>query len=173
MEQNQPQVGVGVMIIKDGSVLLAKEKVPMVKASMPSLAGILSIWNHLNSARSARRWKNVASRLAMFASSLSRMCRPTRLDTTCMSVCWRIGTAVRQRYWSQRRQAPGNGMISATCRNPCSRCPGSRWRVARPVEITTISNLPAPRRPVGDSLGTGLPATHRRDTRPSLMGELA
>src|SRR5919108_1624421 len=59
------------------------------------------------------------------------------LDTTCMSVCWRIGKAARLRCWSRRRQDPGNGTISRICRNPCLRCLGSEWRAIRRAGITT------------------------------------
>ena len=43
MEHNQPQVGVGVMILKDGAVLLVNAKVPMGQGSMPSRADRLRV----------------------------------------------------------------------------------------------------------------------------------
>ena len=138
----------------------------MVKENMPFLEGILSIWNHLNSAHSANE-EECGIMIENVRFQFVAMCRPTRLDTTCMSVCWQIGTAVRQ-VLEPEASGAWDWYDLDNLPQPCSRCRGSRWRVARPVEV--LRSLISRCVPLAMSDWTSLQI---RDTRPSLMGELA
>ena len=73
MEHNKPKVGVGVMVFKDGKILLGKRKGAHGEGEQAFPGGLLSIWNHLKIVRDERYKKSVVSRLKTFGFSYCRM----------------------------------------------------------------------------------------------------
>ena len=55
--EERPKVGVGLLIIKDGKVLLAKRKNAHGEGTWGSVGGHLNIWSQLTNAQNGKHWK--------------------------------------------------------------------------------------------------------------------
>ena len=62
----RPKVGVGVMVLKNGKVLIGKRKGAPARENGHGQAVIWSIWNRLRTAPDGKSWKKQESRYTTF-----------------------------------------------------------------------------------------------------------
>jgi hypothetical protein len=64
----RPKVGVGVMVLKNGKVLIGSAKERMARENGHGQGVIWNIWNRLRTVPDAKSWKKQESRYTTFVS---------------------------------------------------------------------------------------------------------
>src|SRR3989338_3768070 len=106
-EQHQTKVGIGVLIFKEGKVLLCKRKGSHGSGEYAFPGGHLEYMESFTECALARRAKNVASRSTIYDSNFWPTSKSMLPSITLTSAWWRIGRPESRRCWSRRNAKAG------------------------------------------------------------------